>query len=72
MICTGKGSFHFRKKIIKVSFLVVAAIALGNLGNPEVLPALQQTLDDPDRDVQIFSQRAIQKIQDQTAEPSNA
>ena len=49
-----------------------AAIALGNIGNPDVLPALQQTLDDPDRDVQIFSQRAIQKIQDQMAETSHA
>ncbi|MEL6263489.1 MAG: HEAT repeat domain-containing protein, partial [Cyanobacteria bacterium J06626_6] len=49
-----------------------AAIALGNLCNPDVLPALQQTLDDPDRDVQIFSGRAIQKIKDQLAETSNA
>ncbi|MEM9906770.1 MAG: HEAT repeat domain-containing protein, partial [Cyanobacteria bacterium P01_D01_bin.44] len=46
-----------------------AAIALGNIGNPDVLPALQQTLDDPDRDVQIFSGRAIQKIQDALSEP---
>ncbi|MEM8501668.1 MAG: HEAT repeat domain-containing protein [Cyanobacteria bacterium P01_D01_bin.1] len=49
-----------------------AAIALGNLGNPDVLSALKQTLDDPDRDVQIFSGRAIQKIQDNLAETTNA
>ncbi len=49
-----------------------AAIALGNLGNPDVISALKQTLDDPDRDVQIFSGRAIQKIQDQLAETTNA
>jgi HEAT repeat protein len=40
-----------------------AAIALGNLGSPSVLNALQQTLDDPDVDVRIYAQRAIQKLQ---------
>lgn len=49
-----------------------AAIALGNLGNPDVLSALKQTLDDPDRDVQIFSGKAIQQIQDKLAETTNA
>ena len=41
-----------------------AAIALGNIGNPDVLNALQQTLDDPDADVRIFSQKAIDKIRE--------
>ncbi|MEO0888331.1 MAG: HEAT repeat domain-containing protein, partial [Cyanobacteria bacterium J06648_10] len=49
-----------------------AAIALGNIGSPDVISALKQTLDDPDRDVQIFSGRAIQKIQDNLAETTNA
>lgn len=49
-----------------------AAIALGNLGNPDVLSALKQTLDDPDRDVQIFSGRAIQKIQGELAGTTHA
>jgi len=42
-----------------------AAIALGNIGNPNVLNALQQTLDDSDTDVKIFSQKAIDKIRQQ-------
>ena len=45
-----------------------ASTALGNLGDPSVLNALQQTLDDPDMDVRINSQRAIQKIQESTPE----
>lgn len=40
-----------------------AAIALGTLASPEALPALQQALDDPDREVSIQAQRAISKIQ---------
>jgi HEAT repeat protein len=40
-----------------------AAIALGNLSNPAAMPALQQSLDDPDKEVTIFAQKAIQKIQ---------
>ena len=48
-----------------------AAIALGKIGHPDALSALQQTLDDPDRDVQIFSNRAIQAIQNQLAGASN-
>ncbi len=39
-----------------------AAIALGNLGNSAALNSLQQALDDPDREVVIYTQRAIQKI----------
>jgi HEAT repeat protein len=42
-----------------------AAIALGNLGNANALNALKQALDDPDRDVSIYAQRAIDKIQQQ-------
>jgi HEAT repeat protein len=49
-----------------------AAIALGKLKNPAALNALQQSLDDPDRDVCIFTQRAIQSIQESTPETSNA
>ena len=33
------------------------------LKNYQALPALEQTLDDPDRDVVIYAQRAIQTIQ---------
>lgn len=40
-----------------------AAIALGLLKNSQALPALEQTLNDPDRDVVIYAQRAIQTIQ---------
>lgn len=39
-----------------------AAIALGNLDNTQALNALQQALDDPDRDVSIYAERAIKKI----------
>jgi HEAT repeat protein len=39
-----------------------AAIALGNLENADALNALQQALDDPDRDVSIYAERAIKKI----------
>jgi HEAT repeat protein len=39
-----------------------AAIALGNLDNAQALNALQQALDDPDRDVSIYAERAIKKI----------
>ena len=39
-----------------------AAIALGNLADPIALNALQQAADDPDRDVAIYTQRAIAKI----------
>ncbi|MEM6716179.1 MAG: HEAT repeat domain-containing protein, partial [Cyanobacteria bacterium P01_C01_bin.147] len=49
-----------------------AATALGNLGHPDALPALQQTLNDPDMDVRIFSQRAIDKIQQSLSETSHA
>lgn len=49
-----------------------AAIALGTLKNPVALNALQQALDDPDRDVCIYTQRAIQSIQESLQEPSNA
>jgi hypothetical protein len=41
------------------------------LNNPLALTPLQQTLDDPDRDVCIFAQRAIQSIQDSIQETSN-
>ncbi|WP_243714107.1 hypothetical protein [Nostoc sp. 106C] len=34
------------------------------MGNPEALNALGQALDDPDREVCIYAQRAIQKIQE--------
>ncbi|MFB2891816.1 hypothetical protein ACE1CI_02615 [Aerosakkonemataceae cyanobacterium BLCC-F50] len=37
-------------------------MALGSLGNSQALNALQQALDDPDKNVSIYSQRAIQKI----------
>lgn len=47
-------------------------IALRILNNPVALTPLQQTLDDPDRDVCIFAQRAIQSIQDSIQETSNA
>jgi HEAT repeat protein len=40
-----------------------AAIALGVLAHPAALNPLQQALDDPDRDVAIYSQRAIDAIQ---------
>jgi HEAT repeat protein len=40
-----------------------AAIALGNLGSSNALNALQQALDDPDREVCIYAERAIKKIQ---------
>ena len=40
-----------------------AAIALGVLQNPTALNALQQALDDPDKDVCIYTQRAIEQIQ---------
>jgi HEAT repeat protein len=49
-----------------------AAIALGILKNKAALNPLHQALDDPDRDVCIFSQRAIQTIQEALQEPSNA
>jgi HEAT repeat protein len=39
-----------------------AAIALGNLENADALNALQQALDDPDRDVSIYAEKAIKKI----------
>ncbi|WP_199755913.1 HEAT repeat domain-containing protein, partial [Chroococcidiopsis cubana] len=39
-----------------------AAIALGNLGNSDAISALQQALDDCDREVTIQAQRAIEKI----------
>ena len=39
-----------------------AAIALGNLAEPDAINPLQQALDDPDREVCIQVQRAIQKI----------
>ena len=44
-----------------------AAIALGNLENTDALNALQQALDDPDRDVSIYAERAIKKIQNLTS-----
>lgn len=47
-------------------------IALRILNNPVALTPLQQALDDPDRDVCIFAQRAIQSIQDSIQETSNA
>nr|WP_230966047.1 HEAT repeat domain-containing protein [Nostoc sp. NZL] len=40
-----------------------AAIALGNLAHPDVINPLQQALDDPDKEVSIQAQRAIEKIQ---------
>ncbi|MCC5612231.1 HEAT repeat domain-containing protein [Nostoc sp. CHAB 5834] len=40
-----------------------AIIALGNLAHPDVINPLQQALDDPDKEVSIQAQRAIQKIQ---------
>jgi len=46
-------------------------IALKILNNPVALTPLQQALDDPDRDVCIFAQRAIQSIQDSLQETSN-
>lgn len=46
-------------------------IAMRILNNPLALTPLQQTLDDPDRDVCIFAQRAIQSIQDNIQETSN-
>ena len=49
-----------------------AAIALGLLKNPAALQALQQALDDPDRDVCIYTERAIQKIQDSMQGTLNA
>jgi HEAT repeat protein len=45
--------------------------ALKILNNPVALTPLQQALDDPDRDVCIFAQRAIQSIQDSNQETSN-
>jgi HEAT repeat protein len=39
-----------------------AAIALGYLSDPNALHVLKQALDDPDREVSIQAQRAIQKI----------
>ncbi|MCC5661972.1 HEAT repeat domain-containing protein [Nostoc sp. XA010] len=38
-------------------------MALGNLAHPDVINPLQQALDDPDKEVSIQAQRAIQKIQ---------
>jgi hypothetical protein len=38
----------------------------------DALSALQQTLHDPDMDVRIFSQRAIDKIQKSMPEASHA
>ncbi|MDZ4873655.1 MAG: hypothetical protein CLLPBCKN_003051 [Chroococcidiopsis cubana SAG 39.79] len=35
---------------------------LGNLGNSDAISALQQALDDCDREVTIQAQRAIEKI----------
>jgi HEAT repeat protein len=48
-----------------------AATALGKLSNPDALPALHQTLHDPDMDVRIFSQRAIDAIQKSMPEASH-
>jgi HEAT repeat protein len=45
--------------------------ALKILNNPVALTPLQQALDDPDRDVCIFAQRAIQSIQASNQETSN-
>jgi HEAT repeat protein len=39
-----------------------ATIAIGQLGNADALNALQQALDDPDREVCIYAQRAIDAI----------
>ncbi len=47
-------------------------IALKILNDPVALTPLQQALDDPDRDVCIFAQRAIQSIQHSLQETSNA
>ncbi|HEY9804920.1 MAG TPA: HEAT repeat domain-containing protein, partial [Candidatus Obscuribacterales bacterium] len=49
-----------------------AAIALGNLAHPAGIHPLQQALDDPDRDVCIYAQRAIQKIQNSLNATPNA
>jgi HEAT repeat protein len=49
-----------------------AAIALGALKKSAALNALQQALDDPDRDVCIYTQRAIKSIQESLQEHSNA
>lgn len=38
------------------------AIALGNIGDAKALTALKQALDDPDREVSIQAQKAINKI----------
>lgn len=48
-----------------------AAIALGNLGSLDALNALQQALDDPDREVYIQTERAIQKIQTKFGSPTS-
>jgi HEAT repeat protein len=48
-----------------------AATALGRIADANALPALQQTLNDPDMDVRIFSQRAIDSIQKSLSETSN-
>jgi len=40
-----------------------AVIALGALGQATALNALQQALDDPDREVSIQAERAIRNIQ---------
>ncbi len=47
-----------------------AAIALGKLANPAALQALQQALDDPDREVSIRAERAIANIQQTLVEKS--
>jgi HEAT repeat protein len=49
-----------------------ATIALGNLGDPTALNDLRQAVDDPDRDVCIYADRAIQKIQKSLSEAYNA
>lgn len=40
-----------------------AAIVLGNFNSSDALNALHQALDDPDREVYIYVDRAIKKIQ---------
>ena len=40
-----------------------AAITLGKLANQQSLQALEQTLEDLDRDISIYAERAIKEIQ---------
>ena len=51
----------------KSSYELINNVALGNLENTDALNALQQALDDPDRDVSIYAERAIKKIQNLTS-----